>query len=233
MVEAMTSRFWILEAPDAQPRAKTVGAKYEPIICSANPGHRSAGKRLGDLSVIVHPLGVKNFTWIWGGKVLISRRALNLFDKYRVTGFETRPVGVSYPKDIHTPPAELFELIVTGWAGLAAPGAGVRLEEWCPVCRYKQYAIAEPSRLIDLAAWDGSDLFIVWPLPKFVFASDRLAGILRQERVSGLDIIPAPKIFVKSGAEASPGSLEWYMPERRARELDQRFGVSDWLVPKS
>jgi hypothetical protein len=34
-----------------------------------------------------------------------------------------------------------------------------------------------------------SDLFIVWPLPKFLFASDRLAGILRQERVSGLDII--------------------------------------------
>ncbi len=138
----MTSRFWILEAPDAQPRAKTVGAKYEPIICSANPGHRSAGKRLGDLSVIVHPLGVKDFTWIWGGKVLISRRALNLFDKYRVTGFETRPVGVSYPKDIHTPPAELFELIVTGWAGLAAPGAGVRLEEWCPVCRYGRHPSA-------------------------------------------------------------------------------------------
>jgi hypothetical protein len=39
--------------------------------------------------------------------------------------------------------------------------------------------------LIDPAAWDGSDLFIVWPLPLFRFAGERLANILREEKLPG------------------------------------------------
>ena len=229
----MTSKFWLLEAPENQPRAEIRDAEYEQITCPTHEGHRRAGKRLGDLSVIVHPLGARDFTWIWGGRALISRRVLNLFDKYGVTGFEAKPVRVFYREAIKPPAPEMFQLLVTGWGGLAAPAAGVSLIEWCPACRYKRYAIAEPSRLIDPAAWDGSDLFIVWPLPGLIFASDRLADILRQERVSGLKLIPAPMIWVKKGGTASPGSLMRRMPERRARELDQRFGVSDWLVPRS
>jgi hypothetical protein len=98
--------------------------------------------------------------------------------------------------------------------------------ESCPACGDKIYTIAEPSRLIDPAAWDGSDLFIVWPLPGYRFASDRLATILRQEKVSGVELVPAPKLPTERGARVAPATLTACMPKDRARELSQRFGIS-------
>ena len=97
---------------------------------------------------------------------------LDLFDKHRVSGFEARPAKVAFPKKTQAYPPSLFELIITGWGGWAAPAAGLTLIESCPGCGHKVYAIAEASRLIDPAAWDGSDFFIVWPLPGYQFASD-------------------------------------------------------------
>jgi hypothetical protein len=123
-------------------------------------------------------------------------------------------------------PPKLFEFVVTGWGGWAAPAAGVSLVESCPACGDKIYKIAEPSRLIDPAAWDGSDLFIVWPLPGYRFASDRLANILRQEKVSGVELAPAPKLPAERGVRVAPATLTACMPKDRARELSQRFGIS-------
>jgi hypothetical protein len=225
----MTARFWFIDYPDGQPHAVVVN-EYELVTCSAEPGVRRLGNRLGDLAVCVDPRGVKGFTWLGGGEVMILPRVLQLLERNGVTGFETRPVKVSLPDEIELTPPDLYELVVTGWGGLAAPAAGVELVQWCPACGYKKYAIAEPSRLIDASAWDGSDLFVVWPLPKFPFCSDRLANILREEKISGLKLIPAPDIRPKRGSLASPGSLADHMPDPRARELEDRFGVSRWLV---
>jgi hypothetical protein len=156
---------------------------------------------------------------------------LQLFAEQRVTGFEAKPIKVLLPEDIELPPPpDLYQLVVTGWGGLAAPAAGVSLIHSCSACALRIYSIKDPSQLIDAVAWDGSDLFFVWPLPKYLFASDRLADILRREKVSGLEFIPAPNIPLKKGATAAPGFLSEYIPADRARELDQRFGVSDWLV---
>lgn len=79
---------------------------------------------------------------------------------------------------------------------------------------------------VDASAWDGSDLFIVWPLPGYRFASSRLANILRQEKISGAELIPAIKIPVERGAKVAPASITYCMPEDRARELGRRFGIS-------
>jgi hypothetical protein len=80
--------------------------------------------------------------------------------------------------------------------------------------------------LIDLAAWDGSDLFIVWPLPRFPFASERLANILREEKITGVKLIPAPDIPFKRGNHATPGRLLNWMPAGRAHALGDRLGIN-------
>jgi hypothetical protein len=89
-----------------------------------------------------------------------------------------------------------------------------------------QYSIAEPSRLIDAGAWDGSDLFVIWPLPRYRFGSDRLAKILRQEKITGVKLIPARDIPMKTGNTLSPGRLTHWMPERRAHELGDPLGIA-------
>jgi hypothetical protein len=227
----MISSFWLLRAPRTQPLVEeTPDTKSERITCPAHEGHKRGGKRLGELSVIAHPNGIKDFTWTWLNDVLVSPRVVDLFDKHRVTGFEVMNARVFYPETIKAVPPEMLELVVTGWGGFAASAAGVTLAKWCPACEHKLYAIAEPSRLIDPAAWDGSDLFIVWPLPGYRFVSDRLASILRQERVSGIELISPARIPTKRGARVGPGTLTSSMPEHRAQELDRRFDVSHWLV---
>jgi hypothetical protein len=219
--------FYSLEPRVEQQLAKQTGdTRYERIVCPLRDGHNRAGERIGELSVIVHPSIVKDFTFTWSNDILVSQKVLDIFDKHKVTGYETRQAKVSFSKRNQAHAPVLFELVVTGWGGWAALGAGLTLVESCPGCGHKVYAIAEPSRLIDPTAWDGSDLFIVWPLPGYQFASDRLASILRQEKVSGVKLLPASELPVKKGNHITPGSLALHMPERRARELGQRFGIS-------
>jgi hypothetical protein len=228
----MSASFWWLEAPSLRGLAEAgPGIKFEPFVCPVDETHDGLGKRISNPSVILPASGVKDFTWTWGGDIFISQRVLDLFKKYRVTGFEVRPARTAYPKAIKAQPPQLFELVVTGWGGFAARGAGMTLVEWCPGCVYKRYAIKEPSRAIDHTAWDGSDLFIVWPMPRFRFASNRLATILREERVSGVKLIPAAEVPIERGARLGPGSVAHHMPERRARELEARFDVAHWLEP--
>ena len=224
----MTSpTFWLLEEPDSQRLAEVApDTELEQITCPVDEGHRRAGARIGDMSIRVHPSGVRDFTWVWGGDVLLSPRALSIFKQHDVTGFETRRAKVAYPKRSAAPPPELLELIVTGWGGPAAPAAGVSLVSSCPACGYKCYVIAEPGRLIDPSSWDGSDIFIVWPLPKYRFVSERFATIIRKEKLSGTKLIPASDIPIAKGTEASPGRLTYRMPEKRAREIGEPLGIA-------
>jgi hypothetical protein len=222
-----TARFWHVDEPEDQLWAEVQNG-YEAERCPVELGRRRV-TRIGDLVVRVDPRAVKGFTWSTEG-VMLSPKVLQLFRRHGVTGFETRPVKVSFPEEIEIelPPPDLHELVVTGWGGLASPRAGVELVKWCPACGATKFSIADPSQLIDSGAWDGSDLFFVWPLPMYLFVTDRVADLLRQERVSGVELIPAPRIPTKSGATLSPGLLADYLPEQRARELEDRFGVSNW-----
>jgi hypothetical protein len=151
----MNSRFWSLETPRWEGLAEHArDMDFEQILCPAHEGHRRGGKRIGALSVVVHPSRVGDFTFSWLSDVLVSRRVLDIFAKHQVTGFEVKPAKISYPATIEARPPDLFELVVTGWGGLAAAAAGVKLIKSCPGCGKKTYMIAEPSRLIDATAWE-------------------------------------------------------------------------------
>jgi hypothetical protein len=219
--------FWLLDPPaSVRPAKESPDTRYEQVICPLNDGHRRAGRRIGELSVIVPPSGVRDVVFTWSNDILLSKRALDLFKKNRVTGFKATRARTSYPKNIKAAPPELFELVVVGWGGWAAPAAGVTLVRSCPGCGHKVYSIGEPSRLLDPAAWDGSDLFIVWPASGFCFMSDRLAGILRRENVSGVKLLPASALPIERGDRVSPAPLATRMSEARAYELGRRFGIS-------
>jgi hypothetical protein len=108
---------------------------------------------------------------------------------------------------------------------MAAPPSGLTTLEFCPSCRHRVYEIRDPTRIIDPPHWDGSDLFIVWPLPNFRFCSDRLASILRQNQITGVNLIPASQIPMRPLSKLTPGPLTAVMPEARAREIARQFDV--------
>jgi len=221
----MKSDFWLLRKPRESSMAITTG-KYERVTCSADPGHIFGDQKFGELWVELPSRTLDDFEWTWTSDIFIAQRALDVLKENNVTGFETRPLmKATYKRRSRGEPPPLFELAVTGWGGMASPAAGVELITLCPSCKHREYTIAEPSRLIDPSAWDGSDLFMVWPLPRHRFASNRLADIIRRNRISGVKLIHPSEIRVRPGAIAIPGSLRSGMPEARALELGKKFDV--------
>lgn len=101
---------------------------------------------------------------------------------------------------------------------MAPAASGVRILEICDSCGHVTYSdVSDPTKLIDPAQWDGSDLFMVWPLPRFIFVSPRCAGLLRKSELTGFDLIPVARDPVDPGGTLTPGSLERWMPEELAR----------------
>lgn len=146
MLRQMNTTFWLLEPPHNQKHATIAGeTKFEPISCPVSSGHNRGGRRLGDLRATIDAAGVKDFTWTWQHDILVSERVLDVFLKYRITGYEIRPTVLAYSKRGQGGPPAMFELIVIGWGGMASSAAGVTLANSCEACHHRNYTIAEPS----------------------------------------------------------------------------------------
>jgi len=221
----MTASFWLLEPPRSAPRFEH-RCEFERIRCPANPSHAAAGGPIGgNFTALFRSPRLGDFNWGWLRDILISERALRILEQNGVTGFEVKPQNVAFARRSMGTAPILFELIVTGWGGLAAPASGLRTTDFCPSCRHRVYEVAQPSRIIDPSEWDGSDLFIVWPLPGFRFCSARLARILQENRMSGVDLVPASDIPLPPRSMLTPGPLTAHMPQARALEIARHFDV--------
>jgi hypothetical protein len=220
----MTGDFWLLRDPySSEPLAESEGPS-KLIFCEADPGHRRAGRSRPE-KVTISTRPTDDFVWTWSNDILLSEPVLQVLLRNRITGFETKSVDVVWSRPTTETPPKLFELVVTGWGGKASPQSGLRIVKYCPSCRHRVYSVADPRCIIDPAMWDGSDFFMVWPLPGHRFVSDRLAKLIRQARFSGLALIRAADIPMQPGGTLAPGPLTNWMPQQRALELAKKFDV--------
>jgi hypothetical protein len=219
----MIGDFWLLCDPYSSEPIDSDGPS-EPIFCEADPGHKRAGRpRPEKVTIPTRP--TDDFVWDWASELFLSEPALRVLVQNRITGFETRPVDVVWSRPTTETPPKLFELVITGWGGKASPQSGLKIMKYCPSCRHRVYSVSEPRRIIDPAMWDGSDFFMVWPLPRYRFVSDRLAKLIREARFSGLALVRAADVPMRPGATATPGPLTDWMPQQRALELAKKFDV--------
>jgi hypothetical protein len=116
-------------------------------------------------------------------------------------------------------PYEYVQARPNGWGGMAARGSGIRLSRFYECCNHKIYSpLREPSQLIDPNQWDGSDFFMVWPLPQCIFVSSRAKAALASVHPVGLDIVPISDM--KGGRDGfTPGRLEHYLSAERASAI--------------
>ena len=159
---------------------------------------------------------VQDFVWTWQSECLVQDDVLKLFKASGLTGYEVKPVKARFNRASERECPRLWEIIVTGWAGLASAESGIKLVERCNACGDLGYSgCNDPERLIDVSRWDGSDFFMVWPLPKYTFVTDRVAQIIRDNRLTGA-ILKQPRELDLSGG-FGPGRLSYWMPQERAR----------------
>jgi hypothetical protein len=198
---------------------------YEIIHCAVDPGHQRGGKRLLDLNVILPDGEVEDFVWTWQSECLVQESALVRLRSSGFTGFEVKPVSARFLKSTQQPP-KLWELVLTGWAGLSKPESGIDLDKSksCEACGHLRYTgLRNPEELIDRSQWDGSDLFMVWPMPRYVFIAERVRDIIREHLITGVQIVPVSELAKTDGF--SPGRLHYYMSDNRARRLGEPLGI--------
>jgi hypothetical protein len=199
----------------------------ETVNCATNEGHQRPGRRLTNLSVTLPDRPVEDIVWTWQSECLLTDHALGVFKSSGLTGFEVKRAKARYKRSNKAAP-RLWELSVIGWGGMAPPDCGIKLIQRCDTCGHLVYSRwTNAMRLFDTAQWDGSDFFLIWPLPGFIFVTSRVASLIQTARLSGAVITPIEQLVPSPHTieKLSPGRLSYYMPEERARLIGSPLGI--------
>lgn len=215
----MMSEFWFLDVPIGAKRTEVDQGNLllEVVDCPINAGHRRPGKRINNLAVVFSGDESADIVWTWESDLIVSNRLVELLRGEQLTGWSIRPVQVVSPSKTATP---RWELSPHGWGGLALPASGVRLKERCEGCGLLVYGgLTDPSAIVDIERWDHSDMFLVWPLPRFVLCTARLVEAFVRHDVTGVSFKRLAELHVSD--PITPGRLSYWMP----RDLADRHGA--------
>jgi hypothetical protein len=204
--------------------------RSEPNIeCPVDRSHRRVrGKVIPPLHIEVTSKDISDFLWTYMSDCLISTRAVEFLREVGVHSFTTRPLCL-YDKKTSDPIIEhpYQELVVTGWGGIAPEESGIRLIKKCNYCKLLEYSgYIHPENLVNYQEWDGSDLFTIWPMPRYRFVTNRLKALLEEQCISGLRYIPISELEVRATREFGPGRLSDWMPLERAKELGDKHDIT-------
>jgi hypothetical protein len=205
----------------------------ESIFCQLVDGHQRASERFNDLTIVLDHNRIPDVFKTWYSEWIISQSVADLFKNAGFTGYELKPVTVSRIKrgnrDI-TLLSPLWELRHIGWGGVAPPASGMKLLEECEGCGHMVYsALKNPTKLFDETQWDGSDFFMIWPLPNFIFVTERVRELVLANNLSGCVFVPIEEL--PHGPKhnplgtVSPGRLRQSLPDKRAREIGEPLGI--------
>jgi len=199
--------------------------KYEDVHCTKTKMHWRLGKRLTRLDINI-PYGDVDMVWTSVNECLISDRLLNIFKENEVTGFTVHPANVTY-RDSDKKAPKFWELVVTGWGGVASEDTGIKQVEYCEECKKSKFSKpTHPEKLFNEENWDGSDMFLIWPLPGFRLVTKKVFDILEQNDIKHYEKISISEMVRKKGNKTlSPGKLRYLMPEERAREIGEPLGI--------
>jgi len=165
---------------------------------------------------------------------MITDEVSQLFKEQGFTGYELRPVKVNKVKRMKEGSSipKLWQLVITGWGGIAPPESGMKLISECKVCGYKKRysGLSNPSALINPSQWDGSDFFIIYPLVRFIFVTERVKQFIEKKKLRGC-LFREPKDIKPIDSEIGIAPLSLYMPLDRAKEIGEPLGIY-WEPPQ-
>jgi hypothetical protein len=178
------------------PEDKLGPAGADWTVCPAAPGHRRAVTPPGDEHLdatanvrVVHDKRDQTVIWTWPPWpfVVVHDRLAESLKSEGFSGYSLRPATVRFRDGSLSD--EYKRLLVTGWGGMARPESGIRLKHACPGCLYKSYTtLSDASELIDKNQWTGEDMFVVWPMPGFIFITGRVAEFLSTSRTKSFNL---------------------------------------------
>ena len=120
--------------------------------------------------------------------LILSARAVEIFYEEEVTGFSVKE-KVMVPEEsgeISSDIPDCFLLSVSGRIELDLAAMGLKKKKLCPQCGQFEWNRQRVHPLIlDMAAWDGSDLCRVESIPGYFVCSDRFAELVNIHGLTG------------------------------------------------
>jgi len=165
--------------------------------------------------------------------VFISDKLRVLLKEMNATGYDLLPADVKLTFPHKAEESVYWQLVVTGWGGVAPPESGVK-EVLAEPGRAREFSFpTNTSKLIDPGQYDGSDFFRFWPYPADIVVSDRVKTLFDDERIKYCKFFPLSEIdesnrmstVLKETTQALPLAL--YFPLDRAEQVGRHLGI-DW-----
>lgn len=158
--------------------------------CFFDSTHSTETKWLRPLKVKGPVRPYTDFEWTVFGNLIINEQVRKEWDKTHFSGFRFQEVEFFTTSE--TPfGRDAVEFQVTGWGGRAGKESGIEVLEECPGCKRRIFSgYEEPAKLFNIDEWDGSDIFIIWPMPSYIFVTKDVRNWARDKNFTGVQFIP-------------------------------------------
>jgi hypothetical protein len=198
-------------------------------------GHPKAGLDQIDLTIILPSPDVGDFVWTWYSDCIVTAETLARFEEAGFTGFEVRPVIVEKVKSLgrkrraEVVIPSLWELMVTGKGGDAAPESGIHIIEGVGEPGAVIYSSFRNGIVVDEANWDGSDFFTVNGYPKYLLVTERVRELITAHGLTNCTLVPSRELEWKGGVRKE----EFFAEGRALAEKDLSSLLADLENPGS
>jgi len=196
------------------------GMSFRTETCRGDPDHAKRQIRPSPLRLVFTGGVTTDFMWSQYSEAIATPRVAEAFREGGVTGCKFVPVELENTMGDEVA-SEFLELRVVGWGGNATASSGIRVIKECPHCQRQVFTgYTQPELIFDSSQWDGSDVFLIWPLPRYILVTSKVANILERNRFSGAEVESLSRLPKTVAGTLTPGHLgDWY-EDRRVREIE-------------
>jgi hypothetical protein len=161
-----------------------------------------------------------DFEWTVYGDIVVASAVADALTKEKFSGVQF--AETQFYTTTETPfGRDSLEMRINGWGGMAPVDSGIRVVEQCPYCKDTVFSgYTRPSRLFNIEAWDGSDLFLIWPLPRYVMVTGRVRDFLLHAKFTGVRLRGLEELPEVVAGTLTPGNLRDWLDEERIRVID-------------
>lgn len=193
------------------------GMSFQNMVCPRNPDHAYREIRSSPMRLVWTGGPTSDVMWSPYGDAIVKPSVAEAMEQEGLTGFHLQPVIFENTLGDRIA-SDLLELKFVGWGGVARPSSGIRMIEECPYCKRRVYSgYSRPELIFDIDAWNGDDVFIIWPLPRYPMARESLKDLFERCDFSGVKFEPLRKLPPIVAGTLSPGNpQDWFDPEQLA-----------------
>jgi hypothetical protein len=199
--------------------------QMEREVCPGDPSHAKRQRWGRPLQILGSIVPITDIECTVFNDLLVGPEIVSALKAAHFSGIDFTPVELFSTTEIPIS-REVYELKVTGWGGQAPPESGIKVKEECPYCGRQVFTGITNSRMLfDIDGWDGSDFFIIWPMPKYIIVTAKVRDFFLERAYSGVAFHTLDKLCSSRFHNLqtfSPGNLADWFDRNKLVELNFR-----------